>query len=242
MKAPAPTDADMKKLTPSKEIEDMKKKIEEGASALRCLDYLCQAGKKPLPDGDVCKKKYKSVDPCEEANKKREKMDADTKSLAEAQTKSDTTKNILEAYRSTDANLQGIVASLEEEIKNLEEDLKSAPKESPIIDKAKGKGDMTQREIEENWMSFSFDSKTASKIKESDSKTYKGTASFSAGGLFWSVGGGASYSRSEQDFHQEMSMADVSVSAKLLRVAINRNWFRPSIFRISNSLQMVSYN
>lgn len=240
MNSPAPSDEDLKKLSPSKDQEVMKK-IKDAAAAIRCYEYLCEAKKSEtkLADGDMCKKKYKASNPCDEVTNQRKAMDAATQSLTEIQTKSDLTKDILGAYKSTDASLQGIIKQLKAQIANLEEDLKSAPIESPVINKAKGKGNMAQKEIEQNWMSFSFDSETTSKSFSSDSKTYKDASSFSASGLFWSAKGGASYSHSEKDFQQAMSKAHVSVTAKLLRVTINRNWFRPSIFQISNFLRMV---
>ena len=238
--AQSPTDDDLKKLNPNTNIETLKKNIEDAAKAVRCYEYLCQAEKttKKLPEGDTCKKAYPKPKPCDEVNAQRAAMNAAMQSATQAQTENDLMMNVLEAYRSS--NTKEIADNLQAKIKALEEELKSAPTESPVVNKAKEKGEMIPQEIEQNWMSFSFDSVASSKSVSSNSKTYKGAHSFHAGGLLWSSKGGVSYSSSEQEFHKKMSSADVSVSAKLLRVTINRNWFRPSIFRISNFLKMVS--
>lgn len=89
-------------------------------------------------------------------------------------------------------------------------------------------------------MSFSFDSEESKKSVDSDSKVFKAAAAFHASGFFWHAGGSVSHSDAEQDFNSKMSQADISVSAKLLWVTINRNWFRPSLFD-SCKLGMVSF-
>lgn len=218
--------------------------IDNAAQAIRCFEYLCQAHrtKKTLNTEDSCTKTYitdTEMNPCDELNKQRTAMDEATETVAQAKTESDSMANTLNAYSATNTNIKGVEAQLKAQIAVLEEKLKSAPIEAPMIDKANAKGEMTRQDIDQNWMSFSFDSATSTSSVNKDSKTFKTASSFSAGGLGWSVGGGASYSRSQQNFQQKMSAANIGVSAKLLRVTINRNWFRPSVFGIGNFLKMV---
>lgn len=241
MKTVTPADADLKKLItgdPAKKAE-----VDKAASAVACYEYLCQAkkSKKPLPDSDKCKVDYKNpADPCSDLKGKKEAMDKAMLNAAEAQNEGDLAMDILSAYKSKTA--KDVYDKLQLQIKDLEAKLLLAPAESPAVSKANGKGEMTKEDMERNWMAFRFNSKSSSMSATKSSTSYKAAAKLSIGipslGLGLNVGGETSYSESKEDFNQRIKQSDVSVSAKLLRVTINRNWFRPSVFDIS-SLQMV---
>jgi hypothetical protein len=93
----------------------------------------------------------------------------------------------------------------------------------------------TQDQLDSKWLSFSFNSKTYQRSSESTSSQTSSriAASFGASGGFWSAG--ASYSRSksrsESQFQASMNSAETVVSGELLRVTIQRPWFRPSLFK-----------
>ena len=89
----------------------------------------------------------------------------------------------------------------------------------------------TQDQLDSRWLQFEFDS--SHKIRESSSsyKRFHTAAKFKASGFFWSARASFSYSRSESNFRQSMNSADVSISGELLRVTVQRPWFRPSLFK-----------
>ena len=246
MSAASPTEKELKALIDSSSGESTKrqKAIDDAAQAVKCYEYLCKAknAKKlaTLPATDSCKTKYKESDPCQEISKSRKKLEEASQAETEAQSVSDMMKNNLEAYKSTNPSLNAILVQLNNEIDELQKKYESAPTEAPILRKASGKGEMSGEEIAQNWMAFTFDSEKSSKSRDTSSSTTKVAASTSFFAQF-TLGAGMSYSRSHQEFHEKMSSSDVSVSAKLLRVTINRNWFRPSIFRNSNLFKMVSF-
>lgn len=93
----------------------------------------------------------------------------------------------------------------------------------------------TQSELDSKWLSFTFDSareKTRSKSTYSR-KTSQVAASGSASGFFWRAKASFSYSRSktEASFEASMNSAKTLVSGQLLRVTVQRPWFRPSLFK-----------
>ena len=184
--------------------------------------------------------KYKTKDPCNELNEAQTKLDVAREEAVQAATKENSARNQLHAYSSSDSSITGILDSLKTQIDQLQEELKTAPKPVPqAAASLNGTGQLTQKEIEENWMYFSFDSDSSAKSVSTSSTTYKAALSFSVGGALWSVSGGASFSRATQDFSDKMSRSDVSITGKFLRVTINRNWFQPSIFSLGD-IHMVS--
>lgn len=90
-------------------------------------------------------------------------------------------------------------------------------------------------QLDSKWLQFSFDSKRyqSSSSSSYSRKTSQIATSVGGGGFFWSVGGSYSHSRSrsESRFRASMNRAQTVVSGELLRVTIQRPWFRPSIFK-----------
>ena len=99
----------------------------------------------------------------------------------------------------------------------------------------------TQDQLDSKWLSFSFNSERykSNSVSSYSRKTSSIASSFRAGGFFWSASASYSYSRSksESSFASSMNSAKTIVSGELLRVTIQRPWFRPSIFK-STQLQI----
>ena len=93
----------------------------------------------------------------------------------------------------------------------------------------------TQDQLDSKWLSFAFDSsrETQSSFSSFSAKTSRVAASGGASGLFWRAK--ASFSRSssrtESRFEAAMNSAKSLVSGELLRVTVQRPWFRPSLFK-----------
>ena len=93
----------------------------------------------------------------------------------------------------------------------------------------------SQEQLDSKWLQFQFDSQ---RYQSSSKTSYStSTSSFAASlsgrvGLF-SFGGSYSQSRSRSDYSFEAAMnrAETIVSGELLRVTVQRPWFRPSIFK-----------
>ena len=94
------------------------------------------------------------------------------------------------------------------------------------------------QEIQDNWLLFDFSSTKSSKEQSSKSVKTGMSVSFSTWlplGLVGSpasgsVGGALSSSVGHQSFSEHVKSADVKVKAKLLKVKINRPWFRSDLF------------
>ena len=93
----------------------------------------------------------------------------------------------------------------------------------------------SQDQLDSKWLQFSFDSKSYqySSASSYSQRSSRIATSFGGGGFFWSVGGSYSHSssRSESQFQAQMNRAETVVSGQLLRVTVQRPWFRPSIFK-----------
>ena len=240
-----PTDAMLLQVKSEYEstITSSKQKLSDAAKKHACLVYLCQQQKanndsntKPDPD---CSD-YASSDPCNAITDTQGDMDEARRAIVQASTQRDSALNQLTANNATDGSLNSLLLDLDQRIEQLTSELDNAPSPiPPAAAEANGTGQLTKQEIEDNWMSFTFDSEQSTKSVKTTSTTYQAALSFSASGDLWSVSGGASYSRSSQDFAQKMSQSDVDISAKFLRVTFTRNWFRPSLFNM-DKLKMVS--
>ena len=92
-----------------------------------------------------------------------------------------------------------------------------------------------QDQLDSKWLSFQFNSKkaTQSSFSSHSRKSSSVAASFGASGLFWSASASYSHSssRSESQFEASMNSAETLVAGQLLRVTVQRPWFRPSLFK-----------
>lgn len=239
-----------KNLKTTTQSETAMNSLSEAMTKLNCWEYLCQAKKMNLKSSNTpsaCTTSYYSStkkdsstkeDPCSKIKEAQESYMTSISAVADGWMESNLTLNRFEAYDKT--NLQAILNELDSRITALQQQLDNAPKLlPPLAAVASGTGTMTQKELDDNWMSFSFDSKSSISKTTKSSTSYKAAISVHDSGLSWSVSGSASYSRSTENFAADMSQSDMSVSVKMLRVTFNRNWFQPSIFSIQ-TLHMVS--
>ena len=128
----------------------------------------------------------------------------------------------------TRAALDAAIKSINEEIVSYQSDLLTAATKFPEL--ARHAAD-TQDQLDSRWLQFQFDSSNSQFNSQYSQKHYSVSASFRGGGWFWSAGGSFSHSRSEQSFNSAMNRAEVKIAGELLRVTVQRPWFRPTLFK-----------
>ncbi len=89
----------------------------------------------------------------------------------------------------------------------------------------------SQDQLDSRWLQFEFDSSKSTRETASSRSHTSVATQFGASGLFWSARASFSYSKSEASFREAMNSADVKVKGELLRVVVQRPWFRPSLFK-----------
>ena len=89
----------------------------------------------------------------------------------------------------------------------------------------------TQDQLDSNWLSFHFNSSNTQTSSSASRSYYSAAFSGRASGWFWSVGASHSYSKSESRFTYNMNSAKTVIDGQLLRVTVQRPWFRPSLFK-----------
>ena len=155
----------------------------------------------------------------------------------------------LQAYQSQSdiAGVDNRIAQLDEEIASLQVQLAVAP--PPVSEIA---GDSEAFDPNDQWQSFEFtySSQTQATSTSSFDSAYSSAASsssYSRSGSWWSRRSSGSSSSSSSSSSVSLSNAysritgsDISVSGKILRVTVQRPWFRPSLFR-SKKYEIVSY-
>ena len=134
---------------------------------------------------------------------------------------------------STKESINGIIQDINEEISELNQDLRRAGAKYPSL--ARHAAD-SQDQLDSRWLRFNFNSQRYEYSSRASSRYYSVAASTRASGWFWSVRASYSRSRSESSFQSSMNRAGVKVKGELLRVTVNRPWFRPSLFK-SNHFQ-----
>ena len=139
------------------------------------------------------------------------------------------------SYKLARQALNESAVEINEEIKILKQRLaKTDIKFSHLARDAQHAAD-TQEQLDSKWLSFSFDSKkdTSSSFSTSSHRHSRVAASYSANSWWWSSSASVSHSRSsyESSFSSTMNSAQTLVSGQLLRVTVQRPWFRPSLFK-----------
>lgn len=143
---------------------------------------------------------------------------------------------MLEFQFGANAQMKGQIDVVLEKLKDESEQLKNQLEESkpssgsPLVEDV-GKTEALQlEEIQDDWAVFEFSSTKSS--KETTAKGMKSTTSTSVGTIFRFVPKtSVSASVGRQSFSEHVKSASLKVKAKLLKVKINRPWFRPDLFR-----------
>ena len=134
---------------------------------------------------------------------------------------------------STKESINGIIQDINEEISELNQDLRRAGAKYPSL--ARHAAD-SQDQLDSRWLQFNFNSQRYEYSSTARTRHYSVAASTGYSGGFWSVSASYSRSKSESSFQSSMNRAEVKVKGELLRVTVNRPWFRPSLFK-SNHFQ-----
>lgn len=226
-----------------KKLDDKKKNISVDAEEydkLSCYQVHCQIQESDEELGNILSQSFPSCDEivqgindsCAKVTEQQANIAKKMQAVIQKRSQYDFAMNQLQA---SSQSLQDIQKQFGDQINQLREELKKAPKPIPI----EAAPVMSQKELDANWMPFTFDSETSLKSVDTDSKVYKSAATFGAFDGFWFAGASVSHSKASQDIYNAMSKANVSIAAKVLRVTFSRNWFRPSLFSYDN-LEIVS--
>lgn len=127
-----------------------------------------------------------------------------------------------------------LIAEVDDEVTSLESDTTSAyvPEVAHALPPVNAYRD--------NWLEFSYDSRQ----KHEKSTVEKTSTSISVGvGFTKGLFGGSlnvGYSKQTGDMFRKLSTRDTKISGQLLRVTVQKSWFRPEIFRLSDKFVMVS--
>lgn len=127
-----------------------------------------------------------------------------------------------------------VLETLEREKKNLEKELAEAKKNpssgSGLVEDMGKSEKLSLEEMQDNWASFDFSSTTTS--QESKSSGTQTSTKASVGSLFPFVGPKVDVAASTEhtSLSSHLSNVNLKVKAKLLKVKINRPWFRPDLF------------
>lgn len=129
---------------------------------------------------------------------------------------------------------QAVIDEIDDNIEDLQRYVLRAGSKFPSL--ARHAAD-SQDQLDSKWLRFEFDSKQRIESSDYRSSHTSVAAGFEVNALFWSAGGDFSYSHSDTSFRQAMNSADVKIKGELLRVVVQRPWFRPSLFK-SNQFQI----
>ena len=130
------------------------------------------------------------------------------------------------------------IASIDEEIDALKVRLLLA---SPKYPRLAQQAASTQDQLDSRWLRFHFNSSSTQRETNSAYRSsYSRIAVRAKARSFWgsaSASYSRSSSRSESSFSRQINSAGAVVEGELLRVSIQRPWFRPSLFK-STQFQM----
>ena len=127
--------------------------------------------------------------------------------------------------------VNNLIQEVDDEISSLESDPSSAyvPEVTHALPPVNA--------YKDNWLRFSYDSRQ-SEEKHTEEQTSL-SISVSAGNML-TVNGNFGFQRETAEVFNKLSTRDTKVSGQLLRVTIQKPWFRPEIFRLSDKFVMVS--
>jgi len=135
------------------------------------------------------------------------------------------------SFERTRESLNATVAQIDEQIEGLTQRLNLAgAKLSHLARDAQHAAD-TQDQLDSKWFNFHFNSSRKTHSSSSSRKHFSVAVSGRVSGPFWGVSASYGYSRSESSFRARMNSAKTVVEGQLLRVTVQRPWFRPSLFK-----------
>ena len=123
------------------------------------------------------------------------------------------------------AQIEVVLARLNLESDQLERQLEESQpsSSSSLVDDVGTTQPLDAQEIQDNWLLFDFSSTKSSKESSSYSFDSSSTATY---GNWFTASGTVSSSFGYQSFSEHVKSADVRIRAKVLKVKINRPWFR----------------
>ena len=131
------------------------------------------------------------------------------------------------------------IKELTQRIDELRGELSKAPISLPgIVTVANDTYSITEQERQYAWTSFEFDSTERSTIVDSESTTYGALFRFGNDAGLWDEKGRVSQRSSSSSLSSSVTNSQVKMRAKVLKVRINRPWFKETVFH-NDALKMV---
>ena len=130
----------------------------------------------------------------------------------------------------TKSSYQKLIEQVGKDISSLQLTLEHSAAKLTSLARRVGEG--SRQSSDPLWLAFEFDSKTTSFDGVTIQQFASTAANYGANAALWSVRSSlaAGANGSEARFRRAMNRARVKVKGELLRVTINRPWFRPSLF------------
>ena len=131
----------------------------------------------------------------------------------------------------------GYISSLESEASHLKDEISRI--QALLVDASSSidglsshisVANITDEYKSDQWLQFKYDSTSSSSSQESSHSFSTSSSGGGFGGFFFGSSG-SSYSRSEEQAHEnKLAKCNMTVKGELLRVNIKRPWFKPEIF------------
>ena len=130
----------------------------------------------------------------------------------------------------TRSSYQKLIEQIDIEVSSLQLTLEHSAAKLATLARQVGEG--SSLSSDSRWLAFEFDSKTTSFDGVTIQQFASTAANYGANAALWSVKSSlaAGANGSETRFRRAMNRARVKVKGELLRVTVNRPWFRPSLF------------
>ena len=119
----------------------------------------------------------------------------------------------------------------------IEEYTKAMDKADVCVSELAQKAMETNKQLGSPWKRFEYDS--SMKYQNSDAYSSYRSSQSVRGSKLWSVSTSSTITAALKNFSMQMNSAKIVVNGELLRVTIQRPWFRPSLFR-SDQYSIVS--
>ena len=147
-------------------------------------------------------------------------------------------KQMLEASRNA-THTTKLIEQIDAEISSLQLTLEHSA--AKLASLARQVGEESQSS-DSHWLAFQFDSKASSFDGVAIQQFASTAANYGANAALWSVKSSLAAGANGSDAHlrRAMNRARVKVKGELLRVTVNRPWFRPSLFENMDLMFRVS--